>query len=96
MKKITRLPYNVRYDKHLYPGAKVLYSEIESSSRSGGSALTKSSQWVYMSPIEYAKLFGASWATIYRWLENLWEYDYIEKVVEGRGSQSKTYVKVKD
>lgn len=65
----TQMPAQVRYDKRLQSGAKILYSEIK--------ALTNTKGYCWASNSYLAENFGVSIRTIQRWLARLKSLGYI-------------------
>ncbi|MES5423463.1 helix-turn-helix domain-containing protein [Lacticaseibacillus paracasei] len=68
------LPPDVRYDKQLPQGAKLLYSEI--------TALSNKNGYCWASNDYFAKLYSVSIGTIKSWLKCLEDNSYIRRVIK--------------
>lgn len=68
------LPPDVRYDKQLPQGAKLLYSEI--------TALSNKNGYCWASNDYFAKLYSVSIGTIKSWLKCLEDNSYIHRVIK--------------
>ena len=68
------LPPDVRYDKQLPQGAKLLYSEI--------TALSNKNGYCWASNDYFAKLYSVSNSTIQSWLKSLEDKSYISRVIK--------------
>lgn len=83
------IPANVRYDKDLTDGAKLLYGEI--------TALCNEKGYCWASNSYFAELYGVSKVTISNWIRQLKEKGYIESVIkykEGTKEIDKRYIKI--
>lgn len=60
----------VRYDRDLYPAAKVLYAEITANQNSDG--------FCYSSNGYFARIYGVDQRTVQRWIEDLSLYIVVE------------------
>ena len=68
------LPPDVRYDKQLPQGAKLLYSEI--------TALSNKNGYCWASNDYFAKLYSVSNSTIQSWLKSLEDKSYISRAIK--------------
>lgn len=68
------IPADVRYDKQLPQGAKLLYSEI--------TALSNKNGYCWASNDYFAKLYSVSNSTIQSWLKSLEDKSYINRVIK--------------
>lgn len=68
------IPSDVRYDKQLPQGAKLLYSEI--------TALSNKNGYCWASNDYFAKLYSVSNSTIQSWLKSLEDKSYISRVIK--------------
>ncbi|MFT8502466.1 MAG: helix-turn-helix domain-containing protein, partial [Lacticaseibacillus paracasei] len=71
------LPPDVRYDKQLPQGAKLLYSEI--------TALSNKNGYCWASNDYFAKLYSVSNSTIQSWLKSLEDKSYISRILKYKG-----------
>lgn len=68
------IPSDVRYDKRLIQGAKLLYGEI--------TALTNAKGYCWATNDYFMKLYGTKRITIQRWLKSLEDAGYIQREVQ--------------
>lgn len=71
------IPANVRYDNRLPSGAKLLYGEI--------TALCNEKGFCWATNNYFCELYNVDKRTVIRWINELIEYGYLNKVLDNKG-----------